>query len=187
MNSSYPGDDLIADPLVVIDRSATFPAAPEAVWPWIVQIGKGRAGWYMPRSVETLVPPSRRGLRRIDPALQDVAPGTEAGDWGPGDPRFRCVTADAPDTLVWLSLRDTTAGHAWPTDPASPAVIAFSWALLLRPDAGGGTHLHIRLRLTKGAWRGDPRFRLKRPFFDLFDHLTIVALFAGLRERVIES
>ncbi len=185
--TTYPGDDLVPDPLLVIDRSATFPVTPEALWPWIVQIGKGRAGWYMPRAVERLVPPARRGLRRIDPALQDVAAGTEAGDWGPGDPRFRCVEATPASALVWLSLRDTSAGHGWPVDPASPTVLAFSWALLLRPDAGGGTHLHIRLRMTKDAWRSDPLFRVKRPFFDLFDYLTIVALFAGLRERVIES
>lgn len=184
---SYPGDELVADPLWVADRSATFAVPPAELWPWIVQIGKGRGGWYMPRGVERFVPRGRRGVRRVEPGFQAVRPGFEEPDWGPGDPVFRCAVVEAPHTLVWHSLRDTAAGHRWPADPSADAVLALSWALLLRPDAGGGTHLHIRLRMTKGMWRADPLFRFKKPVFELFDYLTIVALFAGLRERVIES
>lgn len=185
--AGLPGDDLITDPLMVIDRHATFSAAPDAVWPWLVQLGKGRGGWYAPAWLERVVPRARRGRRSIDPSLQDVAPGTVAADWGPGDPVFHAITVDAPCALVWLSLRDPAAGHRWPahdTPPWGPDVLAFSWALLIQPDAGGGTHLHIRLRMDKSAWRTNPRFRFMRPAFDIVDWVTVVALFAGLRERV---
>ncbi|MGI8624242.1 MAG: hypothetical protein ACR2NB_12355 [Solirubrobacteraceae bacterium] len=183
----FPGDDLIADPLIVVDRHATFAAPPAAVWPWLLQVGKGRAGWYLPGWLEAVVPRARRGARAIDPSLQDVVPGTETGDWGPGEPAFRAVTVDAQRALVWLSLRDPARGHRWPADdlpPWAPEVLAFSWALLVLEDAAGGTHLHIRLRMDKGAWRTSPRFRIMRPAFDFFDWLTIVGLFAGLRERL---
>jgi len=31
-----------------MDRGFTVDTAPEAVWPWLVQLGKRRAGWYLP-------------------------------------------------------------------------------------------------------------------------------------------
>lgn len=182
--TGFPGDALIGDPLVVVDRHATFGVRPESVWPWLVQIGKGRGGWYMPAWVERFVPRGRRGLRRVEPTFQDVQVGMEEPDWGPGSPVFRCAGVDRPRSLVWHTLRDTGAGHRWPTDASAPSVIALSWALLLSEDAAGGTHLHIRLRMDKPAWRADRWFRFKAPIFDFFDWLTIVLLFAGLRERV---
>src|SRR5579862_2507543 len=49
-----PGDHLIPDADVVLDRRARLTATPEQVWPWLVQLGKGRAGWYMSRRLERL-------------------------------------------------------------------------------------------------------------------------------------
>ncbi len=134
---TFPGDDLVSDPLIVIVRHASCAAAPEDVWPWLVQLGRGRGGWYFPAWFERVIPRRRRGLRSIDRR-----------------------------------------------PPLSADVCAFSWALLLEPDGAGGTHLHIRLRMDKGAWHTNPRFRFMRPAFDLVDWVTIVALFAGLRERL---
>ena len=84
-----PGDDLVPDATDVIDRAVTLPAPPAAVWPWLVQLGKGRAGWYFPRRLERVLP--KRGLRRIEPSLQQVAVGDDIPDWGPGEPVFRAV------------------------------------------------------------------------------------------------
>jgi hypothetical protein len=171
---ALPGDDLVPDATDVIDRATTLPASPEQVWPWLLQLGKGRAGWYFPHNFERVLP--RRALRRIDPSLQHVAVGDDIADWGPGDPVFRAVVVDAPRALVWHSLRDRDDQHRWPRDPAAPRVLALSWALVLRPEADG-TRLHIRLRL-----------RVQHPLLarigGLFDWLTIALLFRGLRERV---
>ncbi|MFI5262562.1 MAG: hypothetical protein ACHQZR_08425 [Candidatus Limnocylindrales bacterium] len=41
-----PGDDLVADPSVTETRAITIDAPPETVWPWLAQMGYGRAGWY---------------------------------------------------------------------------------------------------------------------------------------------
>src|SRR6476659_5401480 len=76
-----PGDELVhAD--VQLDRAFTLPAPPAEVWPWLVQLGKGRAGWYLPRSAERFVPPSRRAVRRVVPELQHLAVGETIPDWG---------------------------------------------------------------------------------------------------------
>ena len=31
------------------NRGITIAAPAEAIWPWLVQLGYGRAGWYTPR------------------------------------------------------------------------------------------------------------------------------------------
>jgi hypothetical protein len=174
---SLPGDDLVPDAIEQMDRAATFPVPVETLWPWVLQLGKDRAGWYLPRVVERLIPPSRRALRAIDPKWQHVQVGADEPDWGPGTPVLRAVVVDAPNALVWHSLRDRRNDHRWPTgDPDAPEVLAISWTLALR-SADGGARLHHRLRI---------RARNKRlvQLGGAFDRLTIVAMFAGLRERV---
>ncbi|HWO66712.1 MAG TPA: hypothetical protein VNO31_42445, partial [Umezawaea sp.] len=66
-----PGDGIVPRPDVVMDRGFDLAASPRAVWPWIVQLGKARAGWYLPRAVERWLP--RRALRHVEPRWQDLA------------------------------------------------------------------------------------------------------------------
>ena len=42
----YPGDDLIPDPDGGATMATTLAAPPEKVWPWLVQMGGDRGGWY---------------------------------------------------------------------------------------------------------------------------------------------
>ena len=68
-----PGDDLVPRADVVMDRGFDAPGTPEQVWPWLVQLGKGRGGWYFPRAVERFVPRSRRATRSVQPQWQGLA------------------------------------------------------------------------------------------------------------------
>ena len=43
---SLPGDDVIRDPAHELMHGITIDAPPEAVWPWLAQIGQDRAGFY---------------------------------------------------------------------------------------------------------------------------------------------
>jgi hypothetical protein len=180
-----PGDDLIADPDIQIDRAAAMSASAEAVWPWLVQLGKDRAGWYMPAWLERVVvwPTGKRSARRIVDELQSLAPGDLIPDWGPGDPSFKAIQVDPPRALVYLSARDRENGWRWPSDDAAAsAVLAFSWALVLHEIDGGSCRLQIRLRGRFGR-RGSLR-PLLMPLGGLFDYLTIAVLFAGLKQRL---
>ncbi|WP_432477980.1 hypothetical protein [Nocardioides sp. GXQ0305] len=160
---ALPGDDLVPHAVVVMDRACTLPAPPEEVWPWLVQLGKRRAGWYLPRSVERWVPRSRRALRRLDPRWQDLAVGDVIPDWGGRDETFEVALLDPPRALVHTSRRGRTD---------------VSWALCLeaRDD---GARLQLRLRL--GPVRHP---RLVGTVGDAFDWLTVRGLAAGLAERV---
>ena len=43
---ALPGDELIADAKAQITHGIDIAASPEAIWPWLVQMGCRRAGWY---------------------------------------------------------------------------------------------------------------------------------------------
>jgi hypothetical protein len=43
---TLPYDELVMDPTWSSTRAVTVAATPEQIWPWLVQLGWGRAGWY---------------------------------------------------------------------------------------------------------------------------------------------
>ena len=43
---TLPGDEIVVPDVGSVTRAITIAAPPEKVWPWLVQIGLGRAGWY---------------------------------------------------------------------------------------------------------------------------------------------
>lgn len=159
-----PGDDLVPEADVVMDRAFTLTGRPEQVWPWFAQLGKNRSGWYFPRWVERFIPARRRGIRRIDPVLQHLSVGERIDDWGGRKAYFELAAIEAPHTLVHISTRGRTN---------------LSWAITLRPDGAGATRVRLRLRLSPVRHRW-----LARNAGDLVDALTIAGLAAGLRERV---
>ena len=67
-----PGDEVVADPVVQTDHAITIDAPPSAVWPWLVQMGWGRGGWYTARWVDrVLFPANGPSADRVVPELQD--------------------------------------------------------------------------------------------------------------------
>jgi hypothetical protein len=158
-----PGDDLVPDAQVSMDRAFDLPAPPETVWPWFAQLGRNRAGWYFPAWMERTIPTRRRALRRIEPTLQHLAPGDVIDDWGGRDATFTVVEHTPPTTLVHRSERGD---------------LRISWAIVVRPsDAGSRVHLRFRIAGVRRVW-------LVRSGGELMDLLTVAGLAAGLRERV---
>jgi hypothetical protein len=128
-----PGDDVVAAPTFNATRAVTVNASPEAIWPWLVQIGFGRAGWYTYDLLDNL---GRHSAKRILPDLQHV----EVGDLvplGPGGDSGMRVKAFEPNRwMLWWDrkLHLTT----------------WAWALNAMPD--GRTRLLTRVR-TRLSWR----------------------------------
>ena len=166
VSAAVAGDDLVSAADVVMDRAFTLPAPPDRVWPWFVQLGRHRAGWYWPRWIEAVLPARGRGLRRLDPAWQQLRAGDVIDDWGGPDATFDVVAVEPPHTLVFRSSRGR---------------LAFSWVILLRADGPAATRVHLRLRLG-----GVQRRWLAEYGGGLVDLLTVAGLAAGLRERVAD-
>lgn len=166
---SVPGDDLIPDAPLVMDRRVTLPAPPEEVWPWLLQLGKGRAGWYLSRRMERLTPRGNRALRVIDPAFQRVAVGDRVSEYGP-DGWFEARIVDPPHALVWWSERRDD--------------LQTTWALLLEPRGSDESEFHVRLRTNRRVGPNAPM--LVERGAELFDRFSIRIMIAGLRERLAD-
>jgi hypothetical protein len=67
-----PGDELVTRPTFNATRAITIDAPPEEIWPWLVQIGLTRAGWYSYDILDNL---GRTSARHIIPELQHLAVG----------------------------------------------------------------------------------------------------------------
>lgn len=162
-SAARAGDDLVPAADVVMDTGFDLPAPPVVVWPWIVQLGKRRAGWYLPRGVERVVPRSHRAARQLLPRWQGLAVGDVIPDYGGSEATFEVAGIEPARHLLYRSTRGGT--H-------------LSWAITLTPTPQG-TRVHLRLRLAPVR-----RVRLAESVGGLFDALTVAGLAAGLRERV---
>jgi hypothetical protein len=135
--AALPGDDRVPHPDYVSTRAITIAAPPERVWPWLAQVGRGRAGFYSDDLLDNGAVPSAED---IDGRWQRL----EIGQWVPMSERisprtaFRVAAANPPYDLLWHK-------------PDS------SWAWRLTPSGAGGTRLVTRIRAvhdgrTAGAW-----------------------------------
>jgi hypothetical protein len=70
---SLPGDDLIPNPIASLTNAITIRCSRERVWPWLVQMGAGRAGWY---SYDRIDNGRQRSANRIVPEFQSISVGT---------------------------------------------------------------------------------------------------------------
>ncbi|MEY2975504.1 MAG: hypothetical protein RIR49_1924 [Actinomycetota bacterium] len=116
ISGPMPGDDLVTDPMLVATRSITLDASPDDVFPWLRQMGFGRAGWYSYDWLDNL---GRRSATRVHPEWQDV----NAGDAIPGGPiDFTAVTVEPPHALVLALVNARIAFTlAYRLDPVSRA------------------------------------------------------------------
>jgi hypothetical protein len=73
--ATFPGDEFAPAPEVDATHAITIDAAPEEVWPWIVQIGADRAGFYSYSWIENLVGCGLRNAEGIVPEWQDLQVG----------------------------------------------------------------------------------------------------------------
>ncbi len=70
---TMPGDDIVGDPSFDATRAVTIHAPAESIYPWIVQMGVNRAGWYSYDLLDNLARPS---AEVILPEYQNVQIGT---------------------------------------------------------------------------------------------------------------
>jgi uncharacterized protein YndB with AHSA1/START domain len=194
---SLPGDEVLPHPMVEWTRATTIAAPADAVWPWLVQMGYHRAGWYTNERIDHLV------WRVDNPNAEEILPQfqqLEVGDVVPDGPDyaafFRVLTVERPHALVYRSIRHLYRGH--PVNAADPEALAqverdllaggtyidFTWAFALRDDGNGTTRLIIRTRANAA-----PRWAiaLLRAPLGLVDWFHVATMFRGIRRRAEES
>jgi hypothetical protein len=113
VHRAMPGDDLILD-AASTTRAITIAAPPEQVWPWLVQLGYGRGGWYSYDWIDNDGHPS---ADRIIPGLQRLTAGDLIAMLPGMGPRVRDLRLNR-----YLVAGDDNGG---------------TWCLALHPDAPG--------------------------------------------------
>jgi Outer membrane protein beta-barrel domain len=140
---TLPGDELMAD-AQSLTHAVTIERPRSDVWPWLVQMGSGRAGWY---SYDRIDNGGAASLDRIDPELQELA----LGDVFPAMP-------GVSEGFVVLGFH---AGHylilGWPSSAGQPPTT--TWAFVLESPTPGRTRLIVRARADE---RYRPPFGLPR-------------------------
>jgi hypothetical protein len=146
-----PGDDLVPDPTLVETRGITIDAPPEAVWPWLVQMGFGRAGWYSYDAIDM----KGTSAEAILPEHQALDVGdTVRTDPGGGfvvkviEPERALVLFVDPEILAARGGSMPAPGDAPGLamtgrflETATPPRFSAAWAFVLDPVDGGRTRL----------------------------------------------
>ena len=139
-----PGDDFLADADAELTHSVTIQARPDEVWPWLVQMGSRRAGFY---SLDLFDNAGRPSARELHPEWQelrvgDVIPATPTGHDG-----FEVLALEEHRWLVLGSLFDAAAKRQLRfTAPRPDRYWQMTWAFVLEPLADGSTRLTVRVQ-----------------------------------------
>jgi proline iminopeptidase len=179
-----PGDDLVPQPMWEATRVESIGAAPEGIWPWLVQLGFGRGGWY---AWSPFVDPViRRSAMSIQPEYQTIAVGDVMLD-GPGcNERLGAWTIraiDEPRSLVLYSLRDPFTGVELDSWQRGARSLDCSWAFVL-VSRGETTRLLVRTRVTFAPRIAAPALRL---VFGPGDTVMQRTMLQGIRDRVLHA
>jgi hypothetical protein len=163
---AIPGDDVLRPDAPSTTRAITIDASPEDVFPWLLQIGHGRGGWY---SYDWIDNDGKPSVDRIDPALQRLAVGDRI-EMLPGvgpivrdiEPNRHIVSGGEADSWC-LSVEPTPDGRTrlisrwrqdWPKTPAT-----YVWIAVADPGAFVMERKMLRTIRHLAKQRGDGRTR----------------------------
>lgn len=197
--ASLPGDEVIRQPMVQWTRGVTVAASSAAIWPWLVQAGHGRAGWYTSRWVDDIMEPTvfRTRIRdrpaddRLRPELQRLEVGDVVADGPEYAAYFRVLEVQPQKAIVYHSIRHPWRGH--PVDPQDPEALRaveqqlrargvyleFTWTFVIRPETHDATRLLVRTRSNYAPRTMTPLI----PVAGLFDATYGVAMLRAIARR----
>lgn len=140
---AVPGDTLVPDPIYITTQAATIDAPRTRVWPWLAQMGAGRAGWY---SCDQIDNGGHASAEVLVPEWQRLSPG----DLFPALPHAR-------DAFVVAEVADPCSLVL--AVPGAHNSTIVSWAFLLEAADRGRTRLVVRGRVAP-SW---PRMATSPP------------------------
>jgi hypothetical protein len=134
----------------VTDHAVSIAAPPEDVWPWLMQMGWHRGGWYTHRWVDKLLfPQNEASADVILPEYQDLKVGDQVPDGAPETQCFFIVHTLEKDRLLVLH----STSHLPPGMANKPGVkLNWTWTFDLQPEGYHCTRFHFRSRITLKPW-----------------------------------
>lgn len=170
VNASMPGDEDIQRPILAATRAVTINAPPSAVWPWIVQIGYHRAGWYAYDLFDNDDIPSAESIL---PEFQHLEVGQVIGEEGNAVremlPERHLLLGFHHPTVVWVFKQGI-----WPKFGTE------TLCLQLKPIRDGQrTRLIYRVRVAAPAMF----VPILVGFFEMADFLASRKMLVGIKRR----
>ena len=175
-----PGDDLVANPLYVTTRAISVKAPANAVWPWLVQLGQNRGGFYTYDVLENLMGLDIHSAAAIRPEWQDLHAGEDYVTLDPDEYMKMTIAVLEPERA--FVIRSGAPGEP-PQAPGSffKGEIEWSWAFVLDPVDERTTRLIIRCR---AAWADTLAARLAKPLLLEPVHFVMEErMLRGIRDR----
>jgi hypothetical protein len=157
-----PGDEIVAKASFNATRAITIDASPQLVWPWIVQMGYRRAGFYTYPLLDNA------GFESADRILEEYQP-PKLGDWMPMAKKVNETTAFKVKAF---------AMHEWLLWEKPDS----TWAWKLVPLEGGRTRLVARLKL-RYAWETPTPAILSLVLLEFGDFPMMRRVMRGIKAR----
>ena len=170
LRRAWPGDELLASPPYQATRAITIRATPAEIWPWLMQLGQDRGGFYSYDWLENLFGADIHSIDQLIPGLEDRRVGDVVWLGRPdryGEMVKNVVAIVQPHrALVLVNAQDAKAlaigGRAR----------RWTWAFILEPAGERTTRLIVRSR-------GQCFNHLIAPIHFLMEHKML----QGIRER----
>jgi hypothetical protein len=188
--AALPGDDIIKNPVWQTTHGITINAPASKIWPWLVQMGITRGGWYLSQRMDRIVwRIDNPSVDQIVPELQHLKVGDIVPDSVNGTAHFRVVEIVPERALVLHSRRHPVTG-VWPDlEIADPGIyLDFSWSFVLSERDDGTTRLLLRSRslVMNGHSPAPGLVRLVLPLVDLADFIYARQMLRGIQRRVLK-
>lgn len=136
---SLPGDQFVPGPHYSLTHGIDIEAPPMLVWPWLMQLGCDRGGWY---SIDTLDNGGMPSVEVLKPEWKTRRVGERIAATPKSTAGFQVQAVEPGSLLVLGSETDRLGGH-----------IEAAWSFALEPLGYDATHLVTRIRA-----RGVPRW-----------------------------
>lgn len=169
------GDRLLADGKRTGTMAITIEAPPSAVWPWLVQMGMGRGGWY---SWDRLDNAGQHSAEAIVPQWQHLEVGDRLVSVAGGKAWFDVVHIEPERALCVRARIDMRRGRSLdPGDPEPRWLVDSTWEFLLRPLDDDRTRLVV-----SGREHSKPRWVSVPAAFAFWDPAHVLMQLKQLRE-----
>ena len=161
---SMPGDEIVDKPSFNATRAVTIHAPAQKIYPWIVQMGVSRAGWYSYDLLDNL---GRRSAESIIPEHQNM----QAGDLVP-------ISPDGKQGM-WVKYLRKNKWVLWWDKKGDT-----TWVWEIHPEGEGNMRLITRVRVKYRFFSSAVLFNLLIEFFDI---LMMRKSMLGIKRRAEKS
>lgn len=176
VHALLPGDELL-DVSQQTTRAITIDAPPAHVWPWLLQLGQDRGGFYSYALLENLVGAKMVNVEALHPEMQSWKVGDKLWMYPPnrlGGAGHAVLARIDPERALVFRTRRIGAEH-----------FDGSWAFVLEPSGTKATRLIVRGRAAASAGIGQRAFELLvfEPVHFMMEHKMLNGLKAYAEGR----